>query len=97
MKCKCTLISLELSMTSLSLKENTDDFKKDLSERTFSEIRRQSGFHEENMHACVRVCTSTTGMAFIVVHMQKGPSWIMIENPDLRFCFASEIVSVNWY
>lgn len=84
-------------MTSLSLKENADDFKKDLTERTCSEIRRQSAFHKENMHACVRVCTSTTGMAFIVVHMQKGLSWIMIGNPDLRFCFASGIVSANMY
>lgn len=72
MKFKCiSKIGLELSMMCLSLNEITDDFILKICLRTCSEIRHQSGFHEENMHACVRVCTGTIRMAVIVVHMQK--------------------------
>lgn len=63
-------------MMSLSLKENRDDFKIKICLR---EHVQRSGANLVSMkrtcmHACVRVCTSTTGMAFIVVHMQKGLS-----------------------
>lgn len=44
------------------------------------------------MHACVRVCTATTRMAVIVVHMQKLDN----DLESLRFCFASGIVSFEW-